>query len=84
MKKTYVEKNGERFALYANIEGVYGEWIIESGGDALTLNDYEDAQADGEIDEIDEILSCESTVWEECDEEDLEYIRDWLETWGII
>lgn len=83
MKKTYYI-DGE--TLYVGIERIYGEWLLTTGGDPVTL--YVDEEANDEfslreIEEIDNIICDPSTEWEECDEDDIEYINRWLEIWGI-
>lgn len=83
MKKTYTS-NGN--TLYTGISRIYGGWLLTTEGDPTTLNELEDANNDAtdqEIAEINEILADPSTVWEEVNEEDAEYINGWLDTWGI-
>ena len=83
MKKTYTS-NGN--TLYTEISAIYGGWLLTTDGDPTTLNELEDANndaADQEIAEINAILADPSTVWEEVNEEDAEYINGWLDTWGI-
>ena len=82
MKKTYT--NG--YTLYTEIGAIYGGWLLTTEGDPTTLNELEDANnaaADQEIALISAIISDPATVWEECGEEDLEYINGWIEAWGI-
>lgn len=101
MKKTYTSYDGrtgvtshrndgsEGYALYVGIDAVYGGWILETGGDPCTLNDLEDAVADGndaaeaDINAINEIIAHPDTTWEDLDDDDLEYIQEWLEIWGL-
>ena len=90
MKKTLFESSevGGCY-LYVGIEPVYGEFILETGGDPITLNDLEEGSADGIseceklIETINNIIANPNTYWEPCDEEDEEYIQDNLEAWGI-
>ena len=82
MKKTYINND----ILYTGIDRIYGGWLLTTEGDPTTLNELEDANndaSDREISKINETLTDPSTAWEECDEEDLEYINGWLEAWGI-
>lgn len=44
MKKTLFEKSeAGNCYLYVGIEELYGGWMLETGGDPVTLNDLEDA-----------------------------------------
>lgn len=82
MKKTYI--NG--YTLYTGIDAIYGGWLMTTEGDPTTLNELEDANndaSDREIAEINEILTDPSTAWEECDEDDISYVEEWLNVWGI-
>ena len=90
MKKTLFE-NSEcgNFYLYVGIEAVYGEFILETGGNPITLNDLEEDVADGIaecgklIETINNVIADPNTYWEPCDEDDEEYVSDWLNAWGI-
>lgn len=91
MKKTYFtsESTSEAYALYVGIDAVYGGWIMETGGDPTCLNELEEAVSNGvdgaeaNINAINEIIASQATPWEDLDEEDLEYIQEWLEIWGL-
>lgn len=90
MKKTLFEKSeAGNCYLYVGIEELYGGWMLETGGDPVTLNDLEDAihdapECEEEIEEINRVIADPRTYWEPCEEEDIEYIKDWLEAWGIV
>ena len=76
----------QSFALYAGIAQVDGGWLLETNGYPLCLGSLEDEQsddADARIDSVRDILSDPSTPWEECSEDDKEYIYDILRDWGI-
>ena len=82
MKKTYINND----ILDTGIDRLYGGWLLTTECDPTTLNELKEANNDAsgrEIAKINEILTDPSTAWEECDEEDLEYINGWLEAWGI-
>lgn len=91
MKKTYItnESTSETYALFAGIDAVYGGWLMETGGDPTCLNELEEAVADGNesaetlIGSINDLISASTTPWEDLSEEDLEYIQDTLESWGL-
>lgn len=94
MKKTYIQfrfnsafisrhDGNEQFALYADVDAVYGGWLAETSGEPMCLNALEDAGCDGVIAEISRIISDPATPWEALSEEDTEYIRDTLAAWGI-
>lgn len=99
MKKTYVQfdENGkietcrygsgaERFALYSGVDQLCGGWLMETSGDFVTLETLEEMdnkECAEMIAAINEILSSESTEWEELAEEDREYIADFLMECGI-
>ena len=94
MKKTYIQfkwnfpfvsrhDGNEQFALYADVDSVYGGWIAETSGEAMCLNSLEDAGCDGVIAEISRIISDPATPWEALSDEDEAYISDTLEAWGI-
>ena len=94
MKKTYIQGEIERYALYVGIERVHGGWIMETGGEPNTLEYMEEALSDAndadeynaieaELDEINAIIDDPTTPWEELREEDVEYIEDTLRAWGI-
>lgn len=96
MKKVYVQiaddntvfldrfDGSERFALYIGIDEVYGGWLLETAGAPLTLNDYEDADTEHEINAINRIIESDNTPWEMCDADDIESVRSTLRGWGII
>lgn len=81
--ETYRYDGSEAYALYVGIDAVYGGWILETGGDPTCLNELEQAAAEAEITAINEIIADPTTPWEDLSEEDLEYIQDTLESWGI-
>lgn len=84
MKKTCITIGAEGYALYAGIDAVYGGWILETGGDPTTLNELEEFEAEADIASINAIIAAPNTPWEEVDEDDLEYIQEWLEIWHCI
>ena len=83
MKKTYINNGENTYKLYNNIEGLYGEWMLETEGQPETLSSLEDAGATDEIDYVEEIIDDPATPWEACDEDDEKYIALWLSMWGI-
>lgn len=88
MKKTeYHFKDAcETDVLYVGIPEIYGEFLLTTNGNPITLNDLEDVnneEADSLISEIMGIISDTSTPWEACGDEDEEYVSGWLEAWGI-
>lgn len=86
MKKTTIYGDTENFNLYFGIKELYGEFLLETGGDPTCLNELEDAQndqTDSLIESISDIINDPSTPWEACDEEDEEYVKRALESWGI-
>lgn len=93
MKKVYVNGNGkldasptgETFALYYGIDAVYGDYILETGGDPTCLDALEEAGDDTEAlrNAIDALIDDPATPWEECDADDEAYVAEWLRIWGI-
>lgn len=93
MKKVHVNGNGkldasptgETFALYYGIDAVYGDYILETGGDPTCLNALEEAGDDTEAlrNAIDALIDDPATPWEECDSKDENYVAEWLRIWGI-
>lgn len=83
MKKTLFETGIECHYLYYGVSGVYGDFVLETGGEPTCLNELEDAGADELIEAINNVISNPNTYWEPCEEEDEEYISDTLEAWGI-
>lgn len=83
MKKTYITDGKNTYKLYNNIESLYGEWMLETEGQPETLSSLEDAGATDEIDYVEEIANDPETPWEDCDEDDVNYITLWLSMWGI-
>ena len=88
MKKTLFGNSemGNNY-LYAGIEEVYGEFVLETEGDPVTLNDLEEGAADTDckilIETIQSVIADPDTCWEPCSKEDERYISDWLDIWGI-
>lgn len=83
MKKTIITVNNESFNLFFGISSVYGEFILETGGDPTCLNELEDTGCEELIETINNIIADPNTYWEQCDEDDDQYIEEWLEIWGI-
>ena len=83
MKKTIININNEEFKLFAGISSVYGEFILETNGDPACLDELENSDSYDLIELINSIINDTDTVWEPCDEEDEQYIAEWLEIWGI-
>ena len=81
MKKITYSVNGTTQTIYYGIERVYGGWIATTEGNPATLNELEDAGAEGEIARINSLIA--ENEGEEITEEDTEYINEWLEIWGI-
>lgn len=87
MKKTTIYgENNMPYTLYADVDAVYGGWMLTTDGEPVTLNALEDEGDSGEreIEEVNAILGDLSTVWELLEPEDEEYIHDTLEAWGIL
>lgn len=82
---TSISENGdtERYTIYNEIDALYGGWLLTTKGDPVTLNSLEDAGDAEGIEKINALLSDGSTPWEVCDENDLNYINEWLTLWGI-
>lgn len=95
MKKTRVmlDENGhfsiydfsgvESFNLYVGVPAVYGEYLVETSGDPITLGNLEDGGDENAVADIAAILSAPATPWEVCTEKDFEYVAEWLDVWGI-
>ena len=94
MEKTYVQYSentvelthhdgNEMFALYVGVKPVYGEYILETSGNATCLNELEEAGASELIESINAIIANPDTPWEGLDANDEQYISDSLEAWGI-
>nr|DAR73173.1 MAG TPA: hypothetical protein [Caudoviricetes sp.] len=93
MKKVYVNGNGkldasqtgEAFALYYGIEAVYGDYILETGGNPTCLNELEDAGDEAEAlrNAIDALIDDPATPWQACDAADEAYVAQWLRIWGL-
>lgn len=83
MKKTIITINNESCKLLFGISSVYGEFILETAGDPTCLNELEDYGCEELIEAINNIIANPNTYWEPCDEEDEEYVSEWLSIWGI-
>ena len=83
MKKTIIYGESENNTLYFGIPEVYGEFILTTGGDPTCLNELEDADAEETICAISDLLNDPATPWEDCTDEDIEYVAEWLNVWGI-
>ena len=83
MKKTTININNEIFTLFCGIHSVYGGFVLETNGDPTCLNELEDSGSDDLICLINSIMSDENAGWKPCDEDDEQYISDWLNIWGI-
>ena len=96
MKKTYVQfvdgtdavelyrhTGEERFALYTEIEQLYGGWLLATPVPTM-LNTLEDCDEDCSelMAAIEKIISTDG-IWEEPDGEDNEYVADVLAECGI-
>lgn len=96
MKKTYVQfvdgtdavelyrhAGEERFALYTEIEQLYGGWLLATPV-PTTLATLEDCDADCSelMAAIEKIVNTDG-IWEELDGEDHEYVADVLAECGI-
>lgn len=70
-----------------SVEDVYGEFVLETEGDPVTLNDLEESASDADckalIEAIRSVIADPGTYWEPCSKEDEQYISDWLDIWGI-
>lgn len=84
MKKTFIPGVIENEYLYYGIPELYGEFLVTSCGDPLTLSTLEDTGCEEEIANIKAIIENPLTGWEDCNESDVEYVQGWLSDWGII
>ena len=82
-KKTYITIGKNTYKLYSGIEGLNKNWLLETEEGRLTLTALEDSGVTDEIDFIEEIANDPETPWEDCDEDDVNYITLWLSMWGI-
>lgn len=84
MEKTLFESReyGNRY-LYVGIDNIYGEFMLETEGDPTCLNELEDAGCEELIETINNVIADPNTYWESCDDDDDQYIAEWLEIWGI-
>lgn len=73
----------EQFALYVGIPELYGGYMLETGGEPVTLNTFEDADDTQSIEAVAAIVADPSTPWEDCSAEDTKYVAEWLSAWGI-
>jgi hypothetical protein len=72
--------------LYKGIAPLYGGWLITTEGDPDTLTTLEDSDNDFARDDlrvIQHILNDPDVSWEPLEAEDVEYINDMLDAWGI-
>lgn len=88
MKKALfsINKNsGEHFYLYTGISGLYGGWMLETGGNPDTLESLEECggACAGLMSRINAAISDPRTEWEPLTMDDLAYIAGYLEAWGI-
>lgn len=78
--------------LFYGIDWLYGEWMLTTGGDPVTLKDYEDAMGqtydedcrdaiESEINAIEELIATDKG--EDITAEQLAYLNEWRETWGL-
>lgn len=76
---------GEYSVLYYPVEAVYGDYILETGGNPTCLNELEEAGDETEAmrNAIDALIDDPATPWEECDSKDEDYVAEWLRIWGI-
>lgn len=81
----YIGQGEEVQTLYAGVHpNLYGNFLVTSGGDPVTLNELEGGEACGAaIDSIQWIMADPTTDWRECNAADQEYVREWLSIWGI-
>ena len=94
MKKVFIDENGEIyrpfsdeecFEFYYPVTSLYGKYLWRFAG-GITLNDLEE-QGDEDEDlrgKINALIENPATPWEDCDEEDKEYVNDTLKGWGIV
>lgn len=75
------------YNLYVGLDDyVYGGWILEDGGGTTTLDELEQTNTPeciALIDSVNALIADPSTPWRDPIEEDLEYVREKLECWGI-
>ena len=94
VKKVYIDENGELyepfidaecFELYCPVSPLVGGYLWRFAG-GQTLISLEDAGDETETlrNKIDALIADPATPWEDCEEEDKEYINDTLEAWGIV
>lgn len=99
-KKFAITRTGESEPfqiIYADLESIFpgfaGDFLMTTCGDPETRISLEDAAANADSDETEsaineELAEIESIIsgddGEELDEEDLEYLRDWMRIFGVI
>lgn len=81
MKKTTIYGDTENFNLYFGIKELYGEFLLETGGDPTCLGELEEEDADGWIHAVNDLLNDPATPWEPCTKEDEEYVAEWVNIW---
>lgn len=79
--------------LYFGIDELEGGWMTTTCGNPSTYHEYDEAlnDYDEESDEYKELVSFiewadgvqVAGIGDECDENDIEYVNEWLEIWGI-
>lgn len=70
--------------IYYPVPELYGEFLVSTNGNPFTQNDLEDAddpEAEQELKQIRKLIA--SGAGEDCNDEDADYIKSWLQAWGI-
>lgn len=75
-------------SIYTGVNEVEGEWIATTCGNPLTRVSCEDAEAYDTIELIENIIAGETGACEFCEmrnatAEDVDYVNEWLDIWGI-
>lgn len=78
--------------LFYGIDWLCGGWMLTTGGDPTTLNDYEDRMSETEDEDEYAAIESEKNFIEELIERDegepataeqLAYLNEWREIWGL-
>ena len=71
--------------IYYPVPELDGEFLVSTNGDPFTQYDLEEAdnpEAEQELELIRKLIA--SGAGEDCNDEDADYIKSWLQAWGII
>lgn len=73
--------DAELQTLYVGIDRIYGGWLLTTCGDPTCLNEAEDASDEETIRLVDDLV--EHGTPEDLDDDDIAYVEDVLDAWGI-